>query len=88
MKKIFKAIGFGIVLGAALFFIPFVFKFILIAAIIGMVFKMMIRGRRSHFAKRFEGYYPNYFQQIIPIDGQWYKPGVKSNGITNHVNIN
>nr|WP_199156713.1 hypothetical protein [Pedobacter sp. ASV2] len=88
MKKIFKAIGFGIVLGAALFFIPFVFKFILIAAVIGMVFKMMFRGRRSHFAQRFEGYYPNHFQKITPIDGQWYKPEVQSNGITNHVNIN
>ncbi|WP_316802297.1 hypothetical protein [Pedobacter nototheniae] len=88
MKKIFKAIGFGIVLGAALFFIPFIFKFILIAALLGMVFRIIARNRRRHFMHHFDAYYPNQFQRITPIDGQWYKPAVQSNATINHININ
>ncbi|MCZ4243081.1 hypothetical protein [Pedobacter punctiformis] len=88
MKKILKAIGFGIVLGAVIFFIPFVFKFILIAAVIGLTIKMVFRSRRRYFATQFEGYYPNNFQRITPIDGQWYKPEIQGSGITSNVNVN
>ena len=87
MKKILKAIGFGIILGAAMFFVPFIFKFILIVMIIGMIFRMFANNRRRHFAQRFEEY-SNNFGQIIPIDGQWYKPNVKQNGVENNININ
>jgi len=88
MKKILKAIGFGIVLGAALFFVPFIFKFILIAMLIGMVFRVFAYNRRRHFAQRFNGYYHNPFEQITPIDGQWYRPNVQGNGIANSINVN
>lgn len=89
MKKILKAIGFGIALGATAFFIPFIFKFMLVAIIVGMFFRMFAHNRRRHFAYRFDGHYANNpYNQIIPIDGQWYKPNVQSNGLENNININ
>lgn len=88
MKKILKAIGFGIVLGAAVFFVPFIFKFILIVMLIGMVFRMFAYKRRRYFNQRFGGYYPHHFEPITPIDGQWYRPDIQGNGITNSINVN
>ena len=89
MKKILKAIGFGIVLGATAFFIPFIFKFILIAMVIGMVFRMFAHSKRRHFAQRFDAYYANSnYNQIIPIDGQWYKQADQNNGVENNINVN
>lgn len=88
MKQILKTIGFGIVLGAVAFFIPFIFKFIFAVIIIGFVFKMIFRGgRRRHFASRFEGFGNNY-SPIVPIDNQWYKPTVQGDGPVHNVNIN
>lgn len=88
MKQILKSIGFGIVLGAVAFFIPFIFKFILAVMIIGFVFRMIFRGgRRRHFANRFEGFGNNY-SSIVPIDNQWYKPTIQGNGPIQNINVN
>jgi hypothetical protein len=87
MKKILKAIGFGIVLGAAAFFIPFIFKFILAIMLIGFIFKAFTLRRRQYFHSRFNGF-ENNFNPIVPIDNQWYKPTVQSNGTVNNINVN
>ncbi|QNN41878.1 hypothetical protein [Pedobacter roseus] len=87
MKKILKAIGFGIVLGAAAFFIPFVFKFILAFVLIGFMFRVFAGRRRHYFHNRYNGF-ENHFNPIVPIDNQWYKPNVQSNGTVNNINVN
>ena len=87
MKQIFKAIAFGILLGAAVFFVPFIFKFILGLMVIGLFLKMIFGRRRRHFANRFQEFNSNY-SPIVPIDNQWYKPTIQGNGPTNHININ
>lgn len=86
MKKILKTIAFGIILGTALFFVPFIFKFLLAATAIGLMFKLIGGGRRRrHLMNRFEafGYHP---AEVIPIDNQWYKPTIQSNGPINYIN--
>lgn len=88
MKKILKTIAFGMILGTALFFVPFIFKFLLVVMVIGLMFKLISGGRRRrHFMNRFEefGYHP---AQVIPIDNQWYKPTIQGNGPVNYININ
>lgn len=88
MKHLLKAIGFGIVLGATAFFIPFIFKFIFAVLIILLVFKMVFRGRRHrHFTQRFERF-DNYYSPIVPIDNQWYKPTIQGNGPVQNINVN
>ncbi|MGM9476656.1 hypothetical protein ACS5PU_09495 [Pedobacter sp. GSP4] len=87
MKKILKAIGFGIVLGATAFFIPFVFKFIFAAILIGLIFRAFIGRKRRYFHSRFNRFENNY-SPIVPIDNQWYRPTVQGNGTVNHININ
>ncbi|MFC4211660.1 hypothetical protein ACFOWA_10735 [Pedobacter lithocola] len=88
MKQILKTIGFGIVLGATAFFIPFIFKFIFAVMVIGFVFKMISRGKkRKHFTSRFESY-SNYYSPVVPIDNQWYKPAVQGNGFVQNINVN
>ncbi|MDQ1140960.1 hypothetical protein [Pedobacter agri] len=87
MKQILKTIAFGIVLGTAVFFVPFIFKFILALMVIGFTFGMIFTGRRRHFVNRFERFDSNY-SPIVPIDNQWYKPSVQSNGQINNININ
>lgn len=87
MKKILKAIGFGMILGAAAFFIPFVFKFILAAVLIGFIFRAFAGRRRYYFHSRYNGF-ENHFNPIVPIDNQWYRPTVQSNGTVNNINVN
>lgn len=87
MKKILKAIGFGIVLGATMFFVPFIFKFILIAMVIGMVARMFAYRKRRHFMERFSNFENNY-STIVPIDNQWYKSTVQGNGMVQNINVN
>jgi len=87
MKKILKTIGFGIVLGAAAFFIPFVFKFIFALMLIGLMFRVFI-GRKYHrFHNRFNGF-GHHYNPIVPIDNQWYRPNVQGNGTVNNINVN
>lgn len=87
MKQILKTIAFGIVLGTAVFFMPFVFRFILAVMVIGFMFRMIFGHRRRRFINRFEQFSSNYVP-VVPIDNQWYRPAVQSNGQVNHVNIN
>lgn len=87
MKQILKTIAFGIVLGTAVFFVSFIFKFILALMVLGFTFRMIFKGRRRHFGNRFESFDSNY-SPIVPIDNQWYKPSVQSNGQINNININ
>jgi len=87
MRKILKTIGFGIVLGAAAFFIPFVFKFILAAMLLGLVLRAFVFRKRHHFHNRFNGF-ENHYNPIVPIDNQWYRPTVQGNGAVNNININ
>jgi len=87
MKKILKAIGFGIVLGATMFFVPFIFKFILIAMVIGMVARMLAYRKRRHFMERFN-HFENNYSTIVPIDNQWYKSTVQANGLVQNINVN
>lgn len=87
MKKILKAIGFGIVLGTAAFFIPFIFKFILIAMVIGMVIRVFAHRKRRHFMWQFKGF-ENHYSNIVPIDNQWYKPTIQGNGQAQNINVN
>ena len=88
MKQILKSIGFGIVLGAAAFFIPIIFKFIFAAMLIALVFRIMFsHRRRRHFLNKFEEF-GNYYPPIVPIDNQWYKPSVQGNGQIQNINVN
>ncbi|MGN7987225.1 hypothetical protein ACTJKC_07795 [Pedobacter sp. 22226] len=87
MKKILKAIGFGMIFGAAAFFIPYVFKFILAAVLIGFIFRAFAGRRRYYFHSRYNGF-ENHFNPIVPIDNQWYRPTVQSNGTVNNINVN
>ncbi|RZK17487.1 MAG: hypothetical protein EOO86_12515 [Pedobacter sp.] len=87
MKQILKTIAFGIVLGTAVFFVPFIFKFILAVMVIGFMARMIFGQSRRRFVNRFEPFNSNY-APIIPIDNQWYKPSVQSNGQINNININ
>lgn len=47
MKQIIKTIAFGMLLGSAIFLVPFLFKFILVMMVIGLFFKMIIGQRRA-----------------------------------------
>ena len=87
MKKILKTIGFGIVLGAVAFFIPFVFKLILAIMLIGLMLRIFIGRRHHYFHNRFNGFESNY-NPIVPIDNQWYRPTVQGNGTVNNINVN
>ncbi|WP_293784948.1 hypothetical protein [uncultured Pedobacter sp.] len=87
MKKILKTIGFGMVLGAIAFFIPFVFKFILAIAVIGLMFRIFSGRRRHYFYNRFNGF-GNHYSPIVPIDNQWYRPAIQGSGTVNYININ
>jgi len=87
MKKILKTIGFGIVLGAAAFFIPFVFKFILAFVLIGLIFRAFASRRRHYFHSRYNGFENNY-SPIVPIDNQWYRPTLEGNETVNNINVN
>ena len=87
MKKILKAIGFGIVLGATMFFVPFIFKFILIAMVIGMVARLFAYRKRRHFMERFAEFEPQ-FSGVVPIDNQWYKPTIQGDGLVQNINVN
>lgn len=87
MKKILKAIGFGIVLGATAFFIPFIFKFILIAMVIGMVFRIFVYRKHRHFIERFNEF-ESHYSNVVPIDNQWYRPTIQGNGSVQNININ
>ncbi len=87
MKKILKTIGFGMVLGAIAFFIPFVFKFILAIAVIGLMFRIFSGKPRHYFYNRYNDF-ENHYNSIVPINNQWYRPNVQGNGIVNHININ
>lgn len=87
MIKILRAIGFGVVLGTTLFFIPFVFKFILFALIIGLIFKMYFKAKRRHFIHyHYQGFGASH-EPIVPIDNQWYHPNIQGNGSVNQINI-
>jgi len=87
MKQIFKTIAFGIALGATLFFVPIIFKFILSVIVVGLFFKMVFGRRRRRFTDGFTPFNPQY-SPIVPIDNQWYKPNIHGNGPVNHININ
>jgi len=87
MKKILKTIGFGMLLGAVAFFIPFVFKFILAIMLIGLMFRVFTGRRRHYFHNRFNGF-ENHYSPIVPIDNQWYRPNVQGNGTVNLINVN
>jgi hypothetical protein len=88
MEKIFRSIGFGIVLGAVLFFAPGVFAFVLTAMIIGITLILIFKGhKRRHFMHRFH-HYRNHYQQVVPIDNQWYRPAVQGNGPVKDINVN
>jgi hypothetical protein len=87
MKKILKTIGFGIVIGAAAFFIPFVVKFIFAVMLIGLMFRVFIGRRHYRFHNRFNGF-ENHYNPIVPIDNQWYRPTVQGNGTVNNINVN
>ncbi|RZL22820.1 MAG: hypothetical protein EOO96_23785 [Pedobacter sp.] len=83
-----KSIGFGIVLGAAAFFIPFLFKFIFAVLLIGLVFRLIFKRRiYRHFTNKYERF-GHYYSPIVPIDNQWYKPAIQGNGTVHNVNIN
>lgn len=73
MKQIIKTIAFGMLLGSAIFLVPFLFKFILVMMVIGLFFKMIIGQRRRHFVNRFEMQHFNY-AHVVPIDNQWHQP--------------
>ncbi|SEQ82101.1 hypothetical protein [Pedobacter rhizosphaerae] len=88
MIKILRAIGFGIVLGATLFFVPFVFKFILIALFIGLIFKMYFKAKRRHFMQYYRQDFGFYNEPIVPIDNSWYRPNIQGNGKITQININ
>jgi hypothetical protein len=87
MKKILKTIGFGIVLGAIAFFIPFVFKFIFAIMLIGLMFRAFASRRRHYIHSRYNGFENNY-SPVVPIDNQWYKPALQGNGTVNNINVN
>ncbi|MEH3113142.1 hypothetical protein [Pedobacter terrae] len=87
MIKILKTIGFGMVLGAVAFFIPFVFKFILAIALIGLTLRIFTGSRRRYFYNRYNDF-GNHYNPIVPINNQWYRPGVQGSGIVNRININ
>ncbi|WP_412466849.1 hypothetical protein [Pedobacter sp. KLB.chiD] len=87
MMKILKTIGFGILLGAVAFLIPFVFKFILAIMLIGLMFRIFTGRRRHYFHNRFKGF-ENHYSPIVPIDNQWYRPVIQGSGTVNHININ
>lgn len=88
MKKIFKAIGFGIALGAALFFIPFVVKFLFgMLLIVGVIKLIFGRRRRQRFGStQMDMGYQN-FNSIVAIDNQWYRQDLSFNGLTNQIDI-
>ena len=88
MYKIFRTIGLGIALGAALFFVPGIFTFVLAAMVFGIALILIFRSkRRRRFMHRFADFdYRD--QQIIPIDNQWYRPAVSGNSPGRDININ
>lgn len=88
MRKILKALGFGIVLGTAAFFIPYIFKFIFSVIIIGFVLRMIFRSRRRRYFPNHFDAHENYYSPIVPIDNQWYKTNVRGNSTVQNINVN
>ena len=88
MKQILKAIGFGIILGTAAFFIPFIFKFIFTLMVVALVFKMMFGARKRRRFERWNGKFNDSFAPIVPIDNQWYKATIDRKSSVQEININ
>jgi len=92
MNKILRAAVVGFAIGTALFFVPFLFRFILFAILIGFILRM-VSGRRRHYHmarwQRFHGYshYRPYDNEAIPIDGKWYRPDMQKGGASNDIPI-
>jgi len=88
MEKIFRSIGMGIVLGAALFFVPGIFAFVMAAMVFGIALIVIFRQRKREFFRNRLADYGNGYQKIVPIDNQWYRPGVAQKGLVRDIDIN
>ncbi|WP_316834836.1 hypothetical protein [Pedobacter nutrimenti] len=88
MEKISRSIGMGMVLGAALFFVPGIFAFVLAAMVFGIaLIAVFRRPKREFFRNKFSDYGHGY-QKMVPIDNQWYRPGVAQKGLVRDIDIN
>ncbi|WP_443945324.1 hypothetical protein ACJVDH_20785 [Pedobacter sp. AW1-32] len=86
MIKIIRAIGFGVILGATLFFAPFVFKYMLVALFVAMAFRMIFFGNRSRFVKYYD--HESGYEPIVPIDGYSFTTNLKGTHSLHNVEIN
>jgi len=89
MRKILRAAIIGFAIGTALFFVPFIFRFVLFAALIGFIMRAVFWRRHWRHAarwQRFHGYYDHSANNNpIPIDGKWYRPNMQKGGSINDI---
>ncbi|MDQ3844322.1 MAG: hypothetical protein M3342_09955 [Bacteroidota bacterium] len=84
--RVARAVLIGIIIGAGLFFMPFLFRFVLFFLLIGFLFRFFFWGWRW---RRWGGWgrYPFYDYRYslyegdrpIPIDRDWHKPSIDRN---------
>jgi hypothetical protein len=93
MRNVFRPIAIGIVIGAGLFFVPFLFRFILFVLLLFFIIRLIFGWgwRRGWRNRRFYGppffydpYDRNNEEDIVPIDRQWYRPSIQRRGPENN----
>jgi hypothetical protein len=83
MRFFLRAVFAGILLGAAIFFLPFVFPVFLFLFLIFGFSRIFFGRRRSGGPYGYCGGFRHggdSFQEIIPIDGRGYHPGENRGG--------
>lgn len=84
MRFLFRATAAGILIGAALFFVPFLFGFLFFGLFVFFMVRLIAGPRRygyywgrgygrPYFANPYDDTYGN---DIVPIDGNRYSPSI------------
>lgn len=93
MRFLFRAIATGILIGTALFFVPFLFGFLFFGLFVFFIVRMIAGPRRygrrwgagyyghRYFANPYDDYYGN---DIVPIDGSRYNASINREAAERH----
>jgi hypothetical protein len=93
MRVLPRTIIGGIIIGAVLFFIPFLLGFILFALLIGFLFRLFIGrwwgwNRGYRFPSNYSGDYGRLgYDDIVPIDRQSYSSPIERKSPEHRITI-
>ncbi|HWW38482.1 hypothetical protein, partial [Pedobacter sp.] len=62
--------------------------FVMAAMVFGIALIVIFRQRKREFFRNRLADYGNGYQKIVPIDNQWYRPGVAQKGLVRDIDIN